>query len=102
VVNIKGASSPPPSFKTMDYVHAAIEKYSMASSVVEKRDIVRKTGCKGFSSLRVLPSHNRMYKVPIDPMHLIKNIVSHCIHLITGVERSVMKRSHDSVFVGLG
>lgn len=38
--------------------------------------------------MRELPSHDRIYKVPIDPMHLIKNIVSHCVHLITGVEDS--------------
>jgi hypothetical protein len=51
--------------------------------------------CKGFYVLRLLPWHDRMYKVPIDPMHLIKNIVSHCVHLIAGFEDSVKVRNEE-------
>lgn len=46
-------------------------------------------------ALRKLASHDRLQQVPIDPMHLIKNIVGHCIGLIVGYEDSVKVREEE-------
>lgn len=50
--------------------------------------LVQKNGCKGAYSLRKLPLHDRLLSTPVDPMHLIKNIVAHCVNLVVGNEDS--------------
>ena len=78
----------PPDMKTMEYVDKANARYSAASTEQDRKELAQETGCKGSYSLRKLPLHERILNTPVEPMHLIKNIVAHCIDLITGNEDS--------------
>lgn len=76
----------PPEMKTTN------KKYCGAFSSRERTQLVQESGCKGEYALRKLPLHDRLWNTPVDPMHLIKNIVVHCINLITGSGDSVKVR----------
>ena len=65
-----------------------IKQIPTAESHSQRKRIFQKTGCKGSCALRTLEGHELFINTPIDPMHLIKNITSHCINLITGLEDS--------------
>lgn len=85
-----------PSSKTMEFVDTANEKYTTATSVKGKKEIAQNTGCKGpYALIRKLPLHDRMSKVPVDPMHLISNILSHSVNLISGTEDSIKVRKQE-------
>ena len=86
-----------PEIKTMQYIDKAIMEYSSAESIAQKRQIFQKTGCKGPYALRKLYLHERIKNTPIDPMHLIKNIVSHCVNLIAGHEDSYKVRAEEKI-----
>lgn len=85
----------PPKMKTMEYVDCANARYSAADSNKEKNEIAQECGCKGSYSLRKLPLHERLLNTPVEPMHLIKNIVAHCINLIAGHEDSYKVREEE-------
>ena len=85
----------PPKMKTMKYIDAANVEYSTAKSKQERKKLFQETGCKGTYALRKLQSHDRLWSTPIDPMHLIKNIVSHCVNLIAGHEDSCKVRQEE-------
>ena len=52
-------------------------------------------GYKGVSPLHKLPQHERILNTPVDPMHLIKNVGSHIVNLISGHEDSVKVRQQE-------
>ena len=81
--------------KTMEYVDEANARYSVASTDQERKELTQKTGCKGSYSLRKL--HERTLNTSVKPMHLIKNIVGHCINLIAGNEDSYKVREKEKV-----
>ena len=81
-----------PKLKTTTYLEAALRKLDQATTSKTKQQVMRETGCKGHYSLRNLPNHNRYEDVPVDPMHLIKNIVEHIVKLINGNDDSVKVR----------
>lgn len=87
----------PPDMKTMEYVDKANARYSAASTNQERKELAQETGCKGSYSLRKLPLHERILNTPVEPMHLIKNIVAHCINLIAGNEDSYKVREEEKV-----
>ena len=89
--------SSPPELKTTDYVDAANQNYAAALTNQERTALAQETGCKGECALRKLPLHDRLLTTPVDPMHLIKNIVSHCINLIAGNEDSRKVREEEKV-----
>ena len=78
----------PPVIKTMEYIDKANKDYDEASGV-ERKTLIQKTGCKGAYALRRASSHNRILNTPVDPMHLVKNIVEHVVNVIVGSEDSV-------------
>lgn len=84
----KKAPQDPPILKTQAYVDEANERYERAASKEKKTQIAQETGCKGTYALRKLPNHDRILGTPVEPMHLIKNIVEHVVRLITGSEDS--------------
>ena len=88
-------SDPSPELKTMAYVDKANKEYESLSTVAEKKIKAQSTGCKGTYALRSLSHHDRILDTPIDPMHLIKNIVEHLVKLIVGVEDSVKVRKQE-------
>ena len=89
----------PPNIKTMAYIDEANAKYSAAETNKERKELVQQTGCKGSYALRMLPLHDRVLNTPIDPMHLIKNIVSHAVNLIAGNEDSCKVREEERSWV---
>ena len=76
----------------MDKANARYEK---ATAKHKKKVIAQKTGCKGTYALRRLPNHDRILGTPVEPMHLIKNIVEHVVRLITGSEDSEKVRQEE-------
>ena len=58
------------------------------ASDVKRKKLSRTSGCKGNCVLRALPYHNRITNTPDEPMHLIKNIAEHLVHLLCVVEDS--------------
>ena len=84
-----------PKLKTMAYLEAALKKLDEATTRGAKQQAIRDTGCKGRFSMLSMPSHNRYDDVPVDPMHLIKNIVEHIVKLINGDNDSVKVRNQE-------
>lgn len=60
---------------------------------MKRKQLSRKSGCKGNHVLRALPCHNRITNTPSEPIHLIKNIAEYLVCLLCGVEDS--KRVHE-------
>ena len=85
----------PPEIKTMGYIDKANKEYEAASDAAEKKRFVQEKGCKGTYSLRHASSHNHILDTPVDPMHLVKDIVEHAVHLIVGKEDSVKVRKQE-------
>ena len=85
----------PPAPKNMAYVDAANTAYDSAKTVTKRKEISRSKGCKGSYSLRKLPFHERLLNTPVEPMHLIKDIVEHIVRLLCGMEDSVKVREEE-------
>ena len=85
----------PPEIKTMEYVNQAIANYTAEDSNEAKKKLFQEAGCKGPYALSELSSHDRISNTPVDPMHLIKNIVAHCVNLIAGHEDSHKVRAEE-------
>ena len=90
-------NSESPEIKTTQYVARANAEYLAATTNSRRKELVQKTGCKGVSPLRKLPQHERILNTPVDPMHLIKNVVSHIVNLISGHEDSVKVRQQEKL-----
>ena len=54
-----------------------------------------KTGCKGLSVLGNLEGFDRFSSTPVDPMHLVKDIIEHCVNILSGKEDSWKVRAHE-------
>lgn len=78
----------PPVIKTMEFIDKANKDYDEASGV-KRKTLVQRTGCKGAYALRRAFLHNRILDTPVDPMHLVKNIVEHIVNVIVGSEDSL-------------
>ena len=87
--------SKPPELKTTQYVAKANAEYAAATTMAERKELVQVTGCKGVCPLSKLPLHERILNTPVDPMHLIKNVVSHIVNLIGGNEDSTKVRQEE-------
>ena len=85
----------PPNLKSMEYVDQANSQYDRATSTAEKKRLAQATGCKGTYSLRRASSHDRILNTPVDPMHLVKNIVEHIVNLVVGKEDSSKVRKQE-------
>lgn len=92
---MKEDHSKPPKFKTTQYVAKANSKYAAATTKAKRKELVQVTGCKGACPLSKLPLHERILNTPVDPMHLIKNVVSHLVYLIAGHEDSAKVRHEE-------
>jgi len=68
----------------MEFLIGALQELDSASSITEKKRIIKETGCKASFPLQLLDNHNRYDDVPVDPMHLMKNVVEHVVKLING------------------
>lgn len=90
-------SSSPPKLKTTEYVNDANQKYVAAHTSTERKELAQQTGCKGPCVLEKLPFHDRLLNTPVDPMHLIKNIVSHCVNLVAGNADSAKVREEEKL-----
>ena len=78
----------PPVIKTMEFIDKANKDCDEASGV-KRKTLVQRTGCKGAYALRRAFLHNRILDTPVDPMHLVKNIVEHIVNVIVGSEDSL-------------
>ena len=85
----------PPMLKDLDFIDKANSDYELAPTRADKKRLAQSTGCKGVYSLRRLPSHERILGTPVEPMHLIKNIVEHVVNLLGGREDSVKVRTQE-------
>lgn len=81
-----------PEMKTMAYVDTQNAKLTAASTVAERKSIIRESGCKGPYSLRSLPHHDRFLNTPVEPMHVIKNVAERLVKLLSGVTDTVKVR----------
>ena len=77
-----------PKEKNMMFIDAANDNLDKTTSLKSKKRITRNTGCKGVYSLRSLCHHDRYLNTPVEPMHLLKNIIQHIVYLISGAEDS--------------
>ena len=93
----KGKPMGPPVLKDMAYVDRANKRYESARTVICRRDIAQETGCKGQYALRKLPHHDRILSTPVEPMHLVENIVEHLVRLMTGAEDSKKVRNEEKL-----
>ncbi len=78
----------PPQLKTASYVLKASDAFRTAKTAAEQKRICQKTGCKGVSVLCKVDGFDRFLSTPVDPMHLVKDIVEHCVNLLSGREDS--------------
>lgn len=85
----------PPSLKTMDYVDKCNAKYDVASSATKRKEITQSSGCKGACALRLLPNYDSLNQVPVEPMHLIKNIAEHIVKLLAGISDTIKVRREE-------
>ena len=84
-----------PERKTMEFIDQAIVKFMNASTKKERLKLVQSDGCKGKYILRKLPFHDRFLSMPVEPMHLIKDIIEHIVKLLGGFEDSVKVRNEE-------
>ena len=87
--------TPPPILKTLEFVDKANSEYEMAPTKASKKRLAQISGCKGVYALRRLPSHERILNTPVEPMHLVKNIVEHIVNLLGGREDSLKVRKQE-------
>ena len=73
----------------------AYRELKAAKTQAEKKQVTQLTGCKGISVLCTLPLFDRFMSTPPDPMHLIKDIIEHCVNLLSGKEESIKVRAHE-------
>lgn len=85
----------PPSLKTMDYVDECNAKYDATLSATKRKKIAQSSGCKGACALRVLPNFDSLNQVPVEPMHLIKNIAEHIVKLLAGISDTIKVRREE-------
>ena len=81
--------------KDMSYLSTAVLRYESAKTAVKRKEIVQETGCKGHCAFQTLPHYDRYLNTPVEPMHLIKNIVEHMVRLISGGEDSEKVRAEE-------
>ena len=81
----------------MNFIDDANLQLDRAASLKEEKETKRDTGVKGEYCLRKLSCHDRFFNTPVEPMHLIKNIVEHIVLLISGAEDSLKVRAEEKV-----
>ena len=86
-------NSPAP--KDMEYFHKQGLKLQKAKTEKALRSAVKRGGFKGEYALGQLNYHDRYLDTPVEPMHLLKNIVEHIVHLVSGVEDSSKVRAEE-------
>ena len=86
-----------PVMHSKEYIDESNDRYKSASSssAYEKKAILQETDCKGTYSLSRIPDHNRLYRTPVEPMHLFKNIGDHIVGLLSGRKDSVKVRNEE-------
>ena len=86
---------PLPKAKDMCFIKNANSQFEKAVSIKEKKSISRSTEYKGPYVLQTLSHHDRYLNTPVEPMHLIKNIVEHIVILVSGAEDSHKVRKEE-------
>ena len=87
----------PPLAKDMSFIDRTNLKLEKADTKKKEKKIIRNTGFKGTYCLRKLSFHDRYLNTPVEPMHLVKNIVEHIVRLISGAEDSHKVRAEEKV-----
>ena len=85
----------PPKNKIMEYIDKANKDYELATTASERKCLTQISGCKGTYALRAIEGHDRVLDTPVDPMHVIKNVVEHSVKLIVGEEDSLKVRQQE-------
>ena len=83
----------PPPYKDMSFIDGASSRLTDTS--MSKKTVLRNTGFKGEYTLRKLNHHDKFLNTPVEPMHLIKNLVEHIVRLISGAEDSFKVRNEE-------
>ena len=86
-----------PVLKDMSFLDRANSRLKKAVTKKSKKAISRATGCKGEYALQQLSHHDRFLNTPVEPMHLIKDIVEHVVRLISGAEDSWKVRKEEKI-----
>lgn len=81
----------------MTFIDKANSQVDKAVSNRRKKELARDSGCKGKYALRQLTNHDRHLNTPVEPMHLLKNIVEHIVRLLSGCEDSCKVRMEEKV-----
>ena len=84
-----------PAVKDMGFVDKANKQVDETTSRKKKKQLARISGCKGSYSLRQLSNHDRYLNTPVEPMHLLKNIVEHIVRLLSGSSDSSKLRMEE-------
>ena len=77
-----------PKVKDMAFVEKWNSKYDKVTTTKKQKKLARLSGCKGTYSLSQLSNHDRYLNTPVEPMHLLKNVVEHVVRLLSGAEDS--------------
>ena len=81
--------------KTMQFFDESLSALSASSTVQERKDVVKGSGCTGDYALRRLPYHDRYLDTPVEPMHLIKNIAERVAKLLSGLSDTEKVREEE-------
>ena len=83
----------PPANKTQDFIDLSNKRYAKAVNKKDKTEIVQKYERKGEYAPRKLPYHDRILSTPVEPMHVVKDVVEHIVQMISEVINIVKVRN---------
>ena len=79
----------------MAFVEKWNSKYDKVTTTKKQKKLARLSGCKGTYSLSQFSNHD--LNTPVEPMHLLKNVVEHVVRLLPGAEDSRKVRMEEKV-----
>ena len=94
----KAEHRPPPERLTQEEVMVNSLAYEKAENPTQAADFATATGSKGCYCLMLLPDHGCTEQVFPDTMHLIKNVTSEMVQLLTGYKDSKKVRKAEQQF----
>lgn len=89
----KAEHRPPPERLTQEEVMVNSLAYEKAKNPTQAAGFATATGSKGCYCLMLLPDHDRTEQVYPDTMHLIKNVTSEMVQVLTGYKDSQKVRN---------
>ena len=91
----RAAPAIPPYSKNQHFIEHANKMYASAKTKKDKTAFARKYGFKEQYLLQKLPFHDRIMNTPVEPMHLLKDVVENLVRLLAGVTDTVKVRREE-------